>query len=216
MIISSTDDKIIEYIKQSPILQRTKGKQKNKKRYKNLICAFDIESTNLDELEQSIMYIWQMQIEEYTIIGRTWKEWLDLLEKIERVLDEDVYLVIYIHNASYEFQFIKGVYKFDSSEVFASESRRIIKFEMFNHFEFRCSYYLTNSSLDKFLKKMDVEDKKLTYDYSKRRFPWTKLTKDELAYCINDVKGLVEAIKKKLLLDEDNLHTIPLTQTGYP
>lgn len=216
MIIYSIDEFDIEYIKQSPLLHRSKGKQKNKKRYKNLVCAFDIESTNLDELEQSIMYIWQLQIEEYTIIGRAWKEFLDLLERIEKVLDDNEYMVIYIHNASYEFQFIKGIYRFESSEVFASESRRIIKFEMFNHFEFRCSYYLTNSSLDKFLKKMDVENKKLEYDYSKRRFPWTPLSKEELEYCINDVKGLVQAIKKKMLLDEDNLHTIPLTQTGYP
>ena len=216
MITYSIDEFDIEYIKNSPLLSRNKGKQKNKKRYKNLVCAFDIEATNLDELQQAVMYIWQLQIEDYTIIGRTWKEFLDLLEKIEKVLDENEYLVIYIHNASYEFQFIKGIYRFDSSEVFASESRRIIKFEMFNHFEFRCSYYLTNSSLDKFLKKMDVKNKKLDYDYSKRRFPWTPLSKKELEYCINDVKGLVQAIKKKMLLDEDNLHTIPLTQTGYP
>ena len=214
-IISSRDFNV-DYIRQSPLLQRRKGKQKHKKRYKNLVCAFDIEATNLDELEQAVMYIWQLQIEDITIIGRTWKEWLDLLERIESVLDDNEYLVIYIHNASYEFQFIRGIYSFDSSEVFASESRRIIKFEMFNHFEFRCSYYLTNSSLDRFLKKMDVENKKLEYDYSKRRFSWTELTQEELEYCINDVKGLVQAIKKKMMLDEDNLITIPLTQTGYP
>ena len=215
MIISS-DEFDVNLVKNAHNLQRKKGKQKSKKRYKNLVCAFDIEATNLDELEQAIMYIWQMQIEDVTIIGRTWEEWLDLLERIEKVLDEDEYLVVYIHNASYEFQFIHGIYSFDSSEVFASESRRIIKFEMFNHFEFRCSYYLTNSSLDKFLNKMDVENKKLEFDYSKRRFPWTKLSQEELDYCVNDVKGLVQAIKKKLMLDGDNLITIPLTQTGYP
>jgi len=210
------DEFDINFIKESKLVKRKRGKQKSKKLYKNLVCAFDIEATNLEELNQAVMYIWQMQIEEYTIIGRTWKEWLDLLERIADILPEDVYLVIYIHNASYEFQFIRGVYSFDSSEVFATERRRILKFEMFNHFEFRCSYYLTNSSLDKFLKKMDVENKKLNYDYSKRRFSFTKLTEEELDYCINDVKGLVQAIRKKLLLDGDTLATIPLTATGYP
>ena len=136
-MIYHANDFDLNIIIDTPCVKRRKGKQKNKKKYKNLICAFDIEATNLDELEQAVMYIWQMQIENITIIGRTWEEWLDLLERIESVLDEDEYLVIYIHNASYEFQFIHGIYKFDSSEVCASESRRFIKFDMFNHFEFR-------------------------------------------------------------------------------
>lgn len=215
-ITYSPDKFDVSFIKEANLVKRKKGKQKSKRLYKDLVCAFDIEATNIEELEQSVMYIWQFQIEEYTIIGRTWKEWLDLLERIADVLPEDVYLVVYIHNASYEFQFIKGIYSFDSSEVFATEKRRILKFDMFNHFEFRCSYYLTNSSLDKFLKKMNVENKKLSYDYKKRRFSFTKLTKEEIAYCINDVKGLVQAIRKKLLLDGDTLATIPLTATGYP
>lgn len=86
---------------------------------------------------------------------------------------------------------------------------------MFDCIEYRCSYMLTNLSLDKFLKKFNVENKKLTYDYDKIRYPWTPLTDEELAYCINDVKGLVQAIKLQLESDNDTLATIPLTATGY-
>ena len=86
---------------------------------------------------------------------------------------------------------------------------------MFECIEYRCSYKLSNMSLDSFLKKFNVENKKLTYDYEKIRYPWTELSDQELAYCINDVKGLVQAIHKQLEVDDDNLATIPLTSTGY-
>ena len=64
---------------------------------------------------------------------------------------------------------------------------------------------------------MGVEHKKLTgtFDYEKKRYPWTILTDEELAYCVHDVQGLVEAIQIEMKHDNDNLYTFPLTSTGY-
>ena len=71
-------------------------------------------------------------------------------------------------------------------------------------------------SLDAFTHKMGVPDAKLhDFDYSIVRYPWTALTPEELDYCINDVKGLVQALKKEMTMDGDTLYTIPLTSTGY-
>ena len=86
--------------------KRPKGNQgtkHNKRKYKNLFCAFDIETTNDLSINQAYMYIWQMQIEEQTIVGRTWGEWLEFMERISSRLKENEYLMIYVHNLSFEF-----------------------------------------------------------------------------------------------------------------
>ena len=89
---------------------------------------------------------------------------------------------------------------------------------MWNCFEFRCSYKLTNMSLKQFTKKMGVKHQKLSgddFNYNMKRYPWTELTDEELEYCVNDVWGLVEAINALMARDGDTLQTIPLTSTGY-
>lgn len=194
------------------------SKRGDRKTYKNLVCAFDIETTRIEEIDQSIMYIWQFQVDEIcTVYGRTWEEYQAFVDGICAALGDD-YLVVYVHNLSYEFQFLAGIYPFKNSEVFAVESRKVLKCEMFGHIEYRCSYLQTNMSLAQFTKKMNVEHQKLSgteFDYTKKRYPWTELTDRELEYCVNDVRGLVEAIKAEMRRDNDNLYTIPLTSTGY-
>ena len=213
-MIIRPDEFNFNLLSELPIIERKKKKESRK--YLDVVCAFDIEASRLKDIEQSVMYIWQLQFgSDITVIGRTWPEYFNFLEKISEYIRGVAYLVLYTHNLSYEFQFLKGMYDFDSSEVFATEPRKVLKCEMFECIEYRCSYMLTNMSLDKFLKKYNVENKKLIYDYNKVRYPWTKLTDDELAYCINDVKGLVQALTLQLKHDNDTLATIPLTATGY-
>ena len=125
---------------------------------------------------------------------------------------------MYIISAMNEFQFLKGWYDFQADEVFRTEPRKVLKCEMFDHFEYRCSYFLTNLSLDQFTRQMNVENRKLSgekFDYNKVRYPWTQLTEYEIQYCINDVQGLAEALIKKFTSDGDNVRTVPLTSTGY-
>lgn len=198
-------------------VKRKKG-SRNKKNYKNLVCAFDIETTRIKEIEQSVMYIWQFQVDEkVTVIGRTWREFDYFMRAIASDLEDMDYIVIYVHNLSFEFQFLSGIYPFSKEEVFALDKRKVCKCEMFDHFEFRCSYIQTNMSLEAFTEKMDVKHKKLVgdLDYNIERYSYTELSDDELAYCINDVQGLVEAIKTEMNHDGDTLYTIPLTSTGY-
>ena len=107
---------------ESPDQKRRKGnqgKRNNTRKYKDLFCAFDIESTNDYSINQAFMYIWQFQIEEYTIVGRTWDEYLSFLERLSEQLKSDEYLMIYVHNLSYEFSFLKGIYPFDIAHSYA-------------------------------------------------------------------------------------------------
>ena len=221
-----------EWFQKQPFLKRRKGNQGRVKKplYKNLVCAFDIETTTVHYKDeqvgkeikpryQTFMYIWQFQLSELvTVVGRTWKEFNYFIQRIVDCLGFNQWLVVYVHNLSYEFQFLKGVYPFKPEEVFAVERRKILKCTMYDHIEFRCSYLQTNMSLAEFTKKMGAYHQKLDgdlFDYKKQRYPWTTLSDYEMAYCTNDVQGLVEALTIEMKTDGDTLNTIPLTSTGY-
>ena len=220
MVVKCADFQPERYFAKPPLLKNRRGNPGGKKRhYLGITTAFDIETTILDDINQSVMYIWQWQFgEDVTVIGRTWDEFLDLQNRIRAVLPADRWLVVYVHNLSYEFQFLKGIYSFQPNDVFAVASRKVVKADMWNCFEFRCSYKLTNMSLKQFTSKMMVTHQKLSgeeFDYSVKRYPWTELSDEELEYCINDVLGLVEALNALMARDGDTLQTIPLTSTGY-
>lgn len=191
---------------------------KTKRKYKDIVTAFDIETTRIEEIEQSVMYVWQWAFGcEYCVVGRTWAEFLEFHAELTRWLKPDEYIVCFDHNLSFEFMFLRGIWRFESSDVFAVKSRKILKCVM-GQVEFRCSYLHSNMSLSEYLDRMKVRHRKLSgdeFDYSKRRFSWTSLTEKELEYCCNDVIGLVEAVSAEMAHDGDNLYTIPLTSTGY-
>lgn len=185
--------------------------------YKDIITAFDIETTRLEDIEQSIMYVWQWQFgDKYTVVGRTWEEFLEFCSRLSAALCGEK-IVVWVHNLSYEFQFLRGIYHFEPEDVFALKARKVLKCTMMGNIEFRCSYLHSNMNLDTYTKKMGVEHQKLTgtFDYNKIRYPWTPLTDDELAYCVHDVQGLVEALTIEMRHDNDDLYKIPLTSTGY-
>lgn len=208
-------------IRNIPTQKRKKGnpKTKAKTRYKDVVCTFDIETSRLPDIEQSIMYVWMFHIHPHiTIIGRTWEQYKKLLEQIREEVEENT-LCIFVHNLSYEFQFMQAVYGFQNEEVFAVDRRKVLKCSMFeNKIEFRCSYLHSNMSLAEYTKKMKVKHQKLDgeeFDYKEIRYPWTPLTPKQLDYCVNDVVGLAEAIETEMEADGDNLYTFPLTSTGY-
>lgn len=211
-----------ELIAQAKHVKRKRGNNggKSKRDLKDLVCAFDIETSNIPDIEQASMYIWQLQIDELgTIIGRTWDEYRQLLARVCDVLGENESIVFYVHNLSFEFQFLRGIYPFQPDEVFCMDSRKILYCSMFGEkIVYRCSYIHSNMSLAEYTKKMGVEHVKLSgadFDYRETRYPWTPLTDEQIAYCVHDVRGLVEALKKEMEVDGDTLITIPLTSTGY-
>lgn len=198
--------------------QRGNPKTKNKVIYKDVISAFDIETSRIAHIEQSIMYVWMLHIHHHTtILGRTWEELDTLLKTIVEELEDET-LCIFVHNLSYEFQFLQAIYNFKNEEVFAVDNRKVLKCTMYDKIEFRCSYLHSNMSLAEYTNKMNVEHKKLDgeeFDYKELRYPWTKLTDKQIRYCLNDVIGLCEAIETEMQADNDNLYTFPLTSTGY-
>lgn len=194
-----------------------KGVARKGKAY-NHPMSFDIETSSFyshDELHEktSIMYIWQFAIDDIVVTGRTWSEFLGLMLRLKRFykLGDGKRLIIYVHNLGYEFQFIRKLFKW--SKVFAVDSRRVC-YAITDDFEFRCSYLLSGYSLDTLAHVYNLRDQKLhTLDYEKIRTPLTKLTDEEIHYCVNDVLVVNDFIKMKIE-QYGNLVNIPLTSTG--
>lgn len=196
------------------ILPHSYGETRAAKRvdYIDAICALDIETSNLDDIEQSLCYIWQFCINGHCVIGRDLKQLKIFFDRLSLYCDHRTRLVVYIHNEGFEFHHIREVLEFE--QVFSVAPREPIK-ALYKNIEFRCSYVLTNNKLSTFLDNMRVENRKSTMSFKKLRFPWSKLNKKEMVYCLNDVIGLVQAIDVLMKSNGDTLYTIPLTSTGY-
>ena len=201
------------------ILKKDIVKSGKHKMYQRHPMTFDIETSKIpkdnDGHYEAYMYIWQVCIEGNVVFGRRWEELQQFMQNVVNAykLSEDERVVVYVHNLSFEFQFIQDYFNF--TDVFAMASRSILTAKT-SHLEFRCSYKLSNMSLAKFIENTPntlhykgVDD----LDYATVRTPDTQLTEVEYGYCFNDVKGLYECVME--LLKEDNIATIPLTSTGY-
>lgn len=201
------------------ILKKDIVKSGKHKMYQRHPMTFDIETSKIpkdnDGHYEAFMYIWQVCIEGNVVFGRRWEEMQEFMQKVVNAykLSEEERIVVYVHNLSFEFQFIQDYFKF--TDVFAMASRSILTAKT-AHLEFRCSYKLSNMSLAKFIENTPntlhykgIDD----LDYATVRTPDTPLTEVEYGYCFNDVKGLYECVME--LLKEDNIATIPLTSTGY-
>ena len=224
-----------QYLTGFGLIEESKKRRKsqNKHRVLNVYTAFDIETSTIWLNEDhslydvhSFMYVWQFQVEEYTVKGRTWPEffiWLDTLKTaIERIREDNKLpvnplLIVWVHNLAYEFQWLSGLYPFNNDEVFFRDVRKPIYCRMFDTFELRCSYIQTNMSLSALCKQTGVKQKLSgqKYDYDKVRFPWTELSAFEEEYTTVDVESLVKAMKYRVSRGGDNLQTVPLTSTGY-
>lgn len=231
--VDTTNGVVLENIytiEELPMLGKLLSCRDSKKRgvnYLNIPCAFDIETTNiyLKDSEGNIikeprpyafMYQWQFCIDDCVCFGRTWEEFTYLIDQLEKRMNLSLSnrLVIYVHNLPFEWAFMRKFLNYHDG--FFREEKKPLKIVTKEGIEFRCSYALSNMSLNKFCEnESNVTHYKLidTYDYSKIRTPKTPLTEEEEAYCYNDVRGLCECIRSRMLTD--TLTTIPMTSTGY-
>ena len=204
--------------------------------YYNLAMSFDIETSSFYEDrngviytnddyrklkhtvkadKKAIMYIWQFAIEDNVIIGRTWNDFLYFCKKLYDFLNlKERYIVVYVHNLSYEFQFICKWFTW--VDIFADSERKPIKAMTDTHFIFKCSYRLSGYSLEVLannLKSHNIKKMVGDLDYNLIRNSKTPITKEELKYCENDVLIVTSYIDEQIN-EFGNIEKIPLTQTG--
>lgn len=202
-----------------------------KNKFDNNIYTFDIETSSylfLDgkqintknynsELSDkytygTCMYVWQFGINENVYYGRTWEEFKTFMKKIDSFVPERK--IIFIHNLSFEFQYLRSVFTF--TDVIARTQRKVMRASIKElNFEFRCTYLMTNTKLEKLPSIYGLPVEKLIdhLDYYKVRTSITTLTDEELEYCENDCLVLYYYLKKENEI-YGNLDKIPLTSTG--
>lgn len=200
----------------------------------NTIYSFDIETTSylilgdsiingadyldLSEEEreaaipQACMYVWQFSINEDVYFGRTWQEFKKFLDRFEE--SSPFEKIVFVHNLSFEFQFLRSQFKIDS--VISRKSRRLMKADLKDYkITFRCTYFMSNCSLA-FLPSvynLPVEKMVGDLDYDKIRTSKTSLTDKELDYCKYDCLVVYEYIKAELQ-NYETVFDIPMTSTG--
>ena len=193
----------------------------NKKiEYLNIESAFDIETSSIyvGSEKSAFMYIWMFGIGygEPVYYGRTWEEFQELTDTLcdTLQLNRDKRLVIYVHNLSYEFQFMRKY--FDWLQVFAISERKPIKAVTTSGIEFRDSYILSGYSLAKTAENLQthkVEKMVGDLDYSLTRHHKTELTLEEIGYCKNDIE-VVNAYINEQIEQYSDITKIPMTNTG--
>lgn len=229
MMYSCNDELVWKSFPAITIMKRGTGQRTGKERrdYINIISGFDIETTRIETIDNSVMYIWQWHFYDLnthspiiTIYGRTWEEYMKTCDKIVCLIHSipsqyPLYMVRLVHNLSYEFQFLSAFYEYRQEDVFAIDKRKIARADSFNCIEDRCTFIHSNMSLAKYAETWHTEHQKLSgeeFDYEKKRYSWTHMDEKELAYCENDVLSMVEAYVTEMDYYKDNLYSIPLLQ----
>ena len=187
--------------------------------YINAPSVFDIETSSFytNEQKQCTMYAWVFGIGGRCVRGRTWEEFLDVYKYLVKRYNINITnrIIIYVHNLSYEFQWIKNY--FEWYKVFSMESRKPLYAVTKDGVEFRCSYLLSGYSLSKLgenLTKYKVKKAVGDLDYKLIRHSNTPLNDKEWGYILKD--GLVVMAHIQEEIERLNgIQNIPLTKTGY-
>ena len=161
-------------------------------------------------------YIWQFGIEINgkfeTYYGRELSEFKTLIDELNKTLNYRA--IVYIHNSSYEMQFLRNIFDLENEcETFFTDKRQPLYFR-YGSIEFRCSYRLTNLSLGEWGKQIGQTQKTLL-DYGTIRTSKTKLLPQELEYCENDILVMYDGLKQ-YREQYGYIANIPYTQTGKP
>lgn len=203
----------------------------------NIPCAFDIETSSfyrdkkgytytseeVDKFDKSefekcsCMYVWQFGINGFVIVGRTWDEFTEMMQTVSETLglSKKKRLICYVHNLSYEFQFIRKLFEWE--RVFSIDLRKPIYAITKGGIEFRCSYLLSGYSLAKLsdqLNKYKCAKMVGDLDYKLIRHTGTPLTQQELTYCAHDVICVMNYIQERIE-EYGNLLKLPITKTGF-
>lgn len=205
-----------------------------RKKFDNTIYAFDIETTSYlilngkqipaidylklsskeqkDAIKCATMYIWQFSINDTVYYGRTWDELKLFLKRLDECVPERK--IVFVHNLSFEFQFLKSQFHFE--EVTARKSHKTMTALMRDYnILLKCSYIMSNCAL-KYLPdlfNLPVEKMVGDLDYTLIRHSQTDLTDEEMKYCENDCLVVYYYILEELKTYE-YVNKIPTTSTG--
>lgn len=160
-------------------------------------------------------YVWQFGVNNQVYFGRELSEFANILKMLS---DEKTTKYCYVHNLSYETQFLVDLIEDNNwtiTELCARNVRQPIQFKIPElNIVFRCSYMLTNLSLKLSAEKYTNLRKAVgDLDYNIPYSPLCPLPRKALHYIEMDCLTLYEIIKW-FKNEYGHIKNIPLTQTG--
>lgn len=194
-------------------------KSNKKIEYGNFPCVVDIETSSFYENgeKRGVMYAFVLGINGKCIIGRTYTELWNSLDRISEFFDlnDNRRIIFYVHNLAFEFQWFRKWRNW--KKVFATEERAPL-YALDDHgIEFRCSYLLSGYSLNNVAKNLTkYKTSKMVgdLDYKMVRHSETPLTEKELGYVLHDGLVVMAYIQEEIESHHDNITLIELTKTG--
>lgn len=174
---------------------------------------FGIDST-------AFCYHWQLGLGNMAILGRSLETMTEtLLWLIETIKEKKPKhkLMIFDANLGYEWQFCRYYWsRLHITKVFAKEKRKPLRIELDNVLEFVEVIGLFGKSLADIAKKY-TNVRKLTGDlnHDLLRNSYTKLTDEEIGYCVRDVEILVDMAYNHVFKNYMGKNgKVPLTKTS--
>lgn len=208
--------------------------------------TLDTETSHNKDNTIGWIYQWAFTYNHETVWGRKPSELNECLDKIRKV-NQLTYqeriknqIIVYVHNLSYDFEYIKqwlreyvamvnankmnragftlsaNPFSAEHETTLAVGSHKVLSWQIAG-LEFRCSYRLSGYSLAKWAKSLNAKGRKKEgfVDYKITRYQDTELTEKDFEYMFADVEVLAECINIQMSMHNDTIRSIPLTVTGY-
>lgn len=199
-----------------------KDLQRNHKivKYATDFAVLDTETSHSD-LVTGWIYQWAVKIKKTYIYGRTPEEIIELLIKMaERYkLSTNKRLIIYIHNSSYDLQYLKHYLRgYDPTAQFlAIDAHSILICDVLG-FRIICSYKLTNLSLAALSDNYSETYVKAVgeIDYNVIRYQDSDLNENDWFYMFSDVAAQHDGVTQYLkAMGYTYAFKAPFTSTGF-
>lgn len=199
-----------------------KEQQKNHKitKYATKYICLDTETAHTENTI-SWVYQWAAKLSGLYVYGRRPSEIIDFMRMVAEYyqLGADKKIILYIHNASYDLQYLKMFLRqYDpTAEFLAIDAHSIIQCDVIGY-KIICSYKLTNMSLAAL-----SENYAETYikavgeiDYNIVRYQDEELTAEDWFYMFSDVASQDDGIKGYLKMQGYKYaFRAPITSTGF-
>ena len=199
--------------------------KKGKEQYCKQFVCLDTETSHNhnDDLPECWVYQWAFTFNKCIYYGRKPS---DLVKKLNDLMafydiNEQNHLIAFVHNLPYDFSYLALFFREAWGEpvnILASEAHKPFSIQYASGIEFRCSYKLSNDSLERWGNKLGVKHPKIigAIDYNDIKYQDTPLPRNDWRYMFTDCICLDECLIKQMDIYGDKLITMPLTSTGYP
>lgn len=209
----------------SNIMYRRRAGRNDNDTYNDCIIMFDTETSKKDPdvIGENHVVAFTVSIRAFnknlvTLWGRRPDDLADCLIKIHESMAGE-HTIFYCHNYAYDYVFIRK-FLFEKlgrpEKVLNVKSHYPILMIFKNGMIIKDSLILSQKSLDKWSKDLDVEHKKAvgSWDYDKIRNQQEHFTEAEKKYIEHDTLAGVECIQKTMDVLGKYIYSIPYTATG--